>query len=53
MEATVIDHFSARAEECLRLSLTARTRRDRELLLEFARAWLGLADEAEAERTRR
>ena len=41
----MIDHFSARAEECLRLSLCARSRRDRALLLEFARAWLGMADE--------
>jgi hypothetical protein len=44
------DHFSARAEECLRLSLCARSRRDRALLLEFARAWLGMVEEAEAKR---
>ena len=42
----MIDHFSARAAECLRLSLCARNQRDRALLLEFARAWLGMADEA-------
>ena len=47
------DHFRARAEECLRLSLCARTKRDRALLLEFARAWLGMADERETEQAAR
>jgi hypothetical protein len=49
----MIEQFSARAEECLRLSLCARSRRDRALLLEFARAWLGMADQAPEQDTGR
>jgi hypothetical protein len=41
----LVQNFSSRAEECLKLAERAHTPHDRELFLEMARAWYGLSED--------
>jgi len=43
----MIYDFSDRAEECLKLAQCATSLHDRELFMDLARAWYGMADEDE------
>ena len=43
----MIYDFSDRAEECLKLAQCATSPHDRELFMDLARAWYGMADEDE------
>jgi hypothetical protein len=40
----LVHDFSDRAEECVRLAQQTTSPHDRELFIEMARAWYGLAD---------
>ncbi|HEY7666153.1 MAG TPA: hypothetical protein VH934_23790 [Xanthobacteraceae bacterium] len=44
----LFEHFSNRAEECVRVAQRTTSPRDRELLLEMARAWCGMARDTHA-----
>ena len=43
------DHYREHAAECFRLASKSKTEADRKTLLEIARAWKKVAEEAEAE----
>jgi hypothetical protein len=42
----LIQDFSERAAECVKLAERARSERDRELFIAMARAWCGINEEA-------
>ena len=42
----LLQEFSERAAECIRLAERARSQHDRDLFIELARAWCGVTAEA-------
>ena len=44
---SIYGNFLQRSDECLRMAQKAGTRRDRDLFLDMATAWLGMAEQRE------
>jgi hypothetical protein len=48
----LLQEFSERAAECIRMAARAKSEHDRDLFIDLARAWCGVIDKARNGKTR-